>query len=190
MDVDEVSKVIDNRATALGRPIVVGVSGYGGSGKSTLARTLIAADPSRIRMRGDDFLDPERSHRRSTDWDGVERIRLVDEVLIPFRERRAGTFRRFDWSTRALGAPTPVPRGNVMIVDVVGLFHPQALDFLDLTIWCDVELALAQERGMRRDRELGRDHTRLWNEVWAPNERDFDELFEPREQAEILIARR
>jgi hypothetical protein len=56
-------------------------------------------------MRGDDFLDPARSHHRSSDWDGVERIRLRDTVLRPFRSGSGsgGTFRRFDWSTRALG---------------------------------------------------------------------------------------
>lgn len=59
-----------------------------------------------------------RSHRRSTDWDGVDRKRLVDTVLLPFRERRSGTFRRFDWSTPELGAPEHVPHGEVMVVDL------------------------------------------------------------------------
>lgn len=60
---------------------MVGISGYGGSGKSTLARRTVGDDPSMVRMRGDDFLDPSRSHRRSPDWDGVERVGLVHEVL-------------------------------------------------------------------------------------------------------------
>jgi uridine kinase len=69
-------------------PLVVGVSGFGGSGKSTLARGLVEALPGAVRMRGDDFLDPARSHKRSADWDGVERKRLVSEVLTPVRSRQ------------------------------------------------------------------------------------------------------
>lgn len=187
MDASALSTLIEQRSATLGHPIVVGISGYGGSGKSTLTRALVVADPSRIRMRGDDFLDPVRSHRRSADWDGVERVRLAEEVLAPFRERRESTFRRFDWGTRSLGAPEPVPAGEVMIVDLIGLLHPDTEGVLDLTVWCDVDLALAQERGMRRDSALGRDHTRLWNEVWVPNERDFDAQFAPRRRAEVLI---
>lgn len=178
---------IAQRAELLDRPIVVGISGYGGSGKSTLARQLAATLPHSVRMRGDDFLDPQRSHRRSADWSGVERLRLVEEVLAPVREGRPGTFRRYDWASRSLGEPEAVPSARVMIVDVIGLFHPEALSALDVTVWCDVDLATAQARGMRRDAGLGRDHERLWNEVWAPNERDFDERFSPRRTAEVLF---
>ncbi|GII99838.1 uridine kinase [Sediminihabitans luteus] len=170
-----------------GRPIVVGVSGYGGSGKSTLARRIVAAVPGAVRMRGDDFLDPVRSHRRSTDWDGVERERLVTEVLTPFRESRASTFRRFDWGVRALGAPEPVPVADVMVVDLIGLFHPDASPALDVAVWCDVDLATATSRGMARDADLGRRHDALWNEVWVPNERDFEARFAPRDRADLLV---
>lgn len=187
MRADGVSDLIDQRCKALSRPIVIGISGYGGSGKSTLARRLIANDRSRVRMRGDDFLNPDRSHRRSPDWDGVERERLVEEVILPFQQRRESTFRRYDWSIRALGAPAAVPTGEVMVVDLVGLFHPVALDHLDLTVWCDVDLVTATERGMLRDSRLGRDHSRLWHDVWVPNEQDFDDRFAPARRAEVLF---
>ncbi|MFT4028670.1 MAG: phosphoglycerate transporter [Protaetiibacter sp.] len=188
MDQDALRELIVARSAKLRRPIVVGVSGFGGSGKSTLTRPLVDAIPGAVRMRGDDFLDPVRSHRRSLDWDGVERTRLVDEVLVPFRTRQASTFRRYDWARGALAAPEPVPAGRVMIVDVIGLFHPEATPALDLTVWCDVDLETATERGMRRDAAAGRDHARLWREVWVPNERDFAAAFAPRESAEVLFS--
>ncbi|THG33976.1 phosphoglycerate transporter [Glaciibacter flavus] len=187
MEVAELAGAIASRRAERGRPIVVGISGYGGAGKSTLARNLLGLVPGSVRMRGDDFLDPSRSHRRSTDWDGVERSRLVREVLGPFRDRQPSMFRRFDWSARALGDPEPIPTGEVLIVDLIGLFHPEAVGALDLTVWCDVDLATAQRRGMRRDSALGRDHSSLWNEVWVSNERDFDERFGPASAAEIRI---
>lgn len=168
--------------------MTVGISGYGGSGKSTLARAVVGALPDAVRIRGDDYLDPTRSHRRSPDWDGVERTRLRDEVLAPFREGRPSTFRRWDWGAQSLGSPEPVPTCSVIVVDLIGLFHPTVIDALDLTIWCDLDLATAQRRGMTRDAELGRNHEQLWNQVWVPNESDFDQRFAPRERTEMLFS--
>jgi uridine kinase len=186
VELSDLISVIEARRHAAQRPIVVGVSGYGGSGKSTLARQIVERLTGAVRMRGDDFLDPSRSHRRSSDWDGVERSRLVSEVLEPVREGRPGTFRRYDWSRRELGAPEPVPLAEVLTVDLIGLFHPDALSAIDLAIWCDVDLEMSTQRGIARDAELGRDTGTLWREVWVPNERDFEERFSPRARADIL----
>ncbi|WP_065960984.1 uridine kinase [Curtobacterium sp. UCD-KPL2560] len=168
------------------RALVIGISGFCGSGKSTLARSLVGALPGAVRMRGDDFLDPARSHLRSADWDGVERARLVETVLQPFRDGRAGRFRRYDWGRRALGPEEPVPLARMLVVDLIGLFHPEALPALDVTVWCDVDLDTAARRGIARDRALGRSHDALWQDVWLPNERDFEQRFAPRETADLL----
>lgn len=183
---EAVAELVTRTHREAGRPIVVGISGFGGSGKSTLARHLESEVEGAVRMRGDDFLDPTRSHRRSEDWDGVDRERLVRDVLLPFRERREATFQRFDWGRRALGEAELVPRGEVMLVDLIGLFHPSTETALDLRIWCDVALATATARGLARDAAIGRNHETLWQAVWVPNERDFTELFDPRGVAEVL----
>lgn len=186
LDLDALTALIHRRRSELERPIVVGISGFAGSGKSTLVRNLMRLDPSMVRMRGDDFLEPSRSHARSADWDGVDRVRLVDTVLLPFREQRGCTFRRFDWTTRALGEAELVPSGDILLVDLIGLFHPEALPVLDISVWVDVPLDIAKERGMQRDTALGRNHRRLWNEVWIPNEIDFDANFRPKAHADVL----
>jgi uridine kinase len=171
--------------TEAGRPIVVGISGFGGAGKSTLARRLASQIAGAHRLRGDDFLDPERSHRRSPDWDGVERMRLVSEVLVPLREGRESVFRRYDWSRGRLAAPEPMPRAEVLLVDLVGLFHPEATGAIDLAIWCDVDAETAARQGMARDLALGRSHLELWRDVWIPNDADFARRFAPRDYADI-----
>lgn len=188
MDQGEVVAHVALEAGSAGRPIVVGISGFCGSGKSTLTRRMVESLPDAVRMRGDDFLDPARSHLRSADWDGVDRRRLVSSVLEPFRGEQQGEFRRYDWAVGALGAPEPVPRAEILVDDLIGLFHPEALPSLDVKVWCDVELDVAVSRGMARDRELGRRHEALWTDVWAPNERDFAQEFMPRERAEVVYA--
>ncbi len=187
MDQHGVIDLVAARRASAGHPIVVGISGYCGSGKSTLARSLAGNVPGAVRIRGDDFLDPERSHRRSADWDGVDRARLMSSVLEPHRTGRASTFHRFDWSVRALGPAEPLPTTDVVVVDLIGLFHPDAMPHIDVAVWCDVDLDTAARRGMARDRRLGRDHHDLWRDVWIPNERDFEAQFAPRDAADVLF---
>lgn len=168
--------------------VLLGISGFGGSGKSTLARDLVAAIPGSVRIRGDDFLDPERSHRRSPDWDGVERLRLRREVLDPFHLNEPVLFHRFDWSRGRLGELEALPDASVIIVDAIGLFHPEMAGVADVTVWMDVDLSVATERGKARDRRLGRAHDQLWDDIWVPNEREFMSNFDPRMSAQLLIS--
>ncbi len=166
---------------------VVAISGFAGSGKSTLARQLATLMPNSARIRGDDFLDPTRSHRRSPDWDGVDRHRLRALVIEPFHKSGAGMFQRYDWSKRTLGLPEPIPPVNILIVDAIGLFHPEIIDALDFKIWVDTPLQIAAQRGKARDQALGRNHEELWDEVWIPNELEFAENYAPREVADMVF---
>jgi uridine kinase len=165
---------------------VVAISGYGGSGKSTLAKALASAGDRNTRLRGDDFLDPVRSHHRSTDWDGVERTRMRDEVFEPYRRGELVRFRPFDWHARALGPATELPATQVLLVDAIGILHPDLDGCFDLSIWVDVDLETAGQRGRERDRSNGHDHDRLWTDVWLPNDRDFAARFDPMGQADLL----
>ena len=166
--------------------VVVGVSGFGGSGKSTLARALVAHISHSARLRGDDFLDPIRSDERSADWDGVERLRMRHEAIEPFARNEPASYRPFDWTTYTLGDSVSLPDAVVLIVDAIGLFHPEMDGCLDLTVWLDVSLEVAQQRGMQRDKTNGHDHDWLWNEVWVPNDRDFAEEYSPTSTADLL----
>jgi uridine kinase len=167
--------------------VVVGISGHAGAGKSVLARRMVDAMDGAVRVRGDDFLDPVRVHRRSADWDGVERERLRSEVVEPFRAGHDVEIRRLDWNTGRLGEPTPLPRASVLVIDAIGIFHPDLLPWLDLTVWVHADHQVAQGRGMARDRAAGLDHDRLWTEVWTPNDHAFEQMFSPRTRADLVL---
>lgn len=164
---------------------IVGVFGFAGAGKSVLARRLVDGLPDSVRLRGDDFLDPVRVHRRSGDWDGVERARMRAEVLEPFRAGRPVAYRPLDWSTRELGETTPLPRASVLVVDAIGLPHPDLSGSFDLTIWVDVDLETALRRGKERDLAGGDARDDLWTDVWSPNDRDFERTFDPSAQVDL-----
>ena len=166
--------------------VAVGVSGYAGAGKSVLARQLVDVVDDAVRLRGDDYLDPQRVHRRSSDWDGVERPRIRREALEPFRAGTSVAVRPLDWSTGGHGAPAPLPQASVLIVDAIGIFHPELLPWFELTVWVDVALDVAQAQGMARDRAAGHDHDTLWTDVWTPNDREFEQTFSSRSLADMV----
>jgi uridine kinase len=181
---DELTGAIARCRTSSSR-VVVGISGFGGSGKSTLSRSLLGAIPGAARIRGDDFIVPARAHERSADWGVIERMRLRRTVLEPFRSGRPGRFRRYDWASGELLPDEPIPDVDVLIVDAVGLFHPDLDGVIDVRIWVDVGLETATARGKARDRRRGDRNERVWDDVWAPNERDFAARFQPREAADL-----
>ncbi len=181
--IEELARRIEDLRSAQPRTVVA-ISGFGGAGKSTLTKAL-AKGEGRTRLRGDDFLDPLRSHLRSTDWDGVERTRVRDEVLGPFRRGEQVHFRPFDWNTGALGSVTELPDTEVLLVDAIGILHPDLDGCFDLTAWVDVDLETAGERGRERDRRSGHDHDELWVDVWMPNDRDFATRFDPISRADV-----
>ena len=183
-ELTEVVAAVELRRADLAR-VVVAVSGYAGAGKSVLARALVDVLDDAIRVRGDDFLDPPRVRRRSADWDGVDRRRLRSDVLEPFRADRSASVRTLDWTTGRLGLPTPLPRASVLVVDGIGIFHPDLLPWFDLTVWVDVDPDVAQSRGMARDQAAGLDHDDLWRHVWTANDREFEQTFSPVAQADI-----
>lgn len=186
MTVHEIAEQIVALQSRIGRTVVA-VSGLGGAGKSTLAEKLTNLVVGSVRLRGDDFLDPDRSHVRSPNWDGVERIRIRDEVVEPFLNSKPVNYRPFDWALRQLGPLVALPQADVVIVDAIGLFHPDILASFSLTIWVDVTLKNATHRGMERDERLGRSHQSLWEDVWVPNDRDFADRYSPAAQADILF---
>lgn len=183
---DEVTEAIERRRVS--NRAIVGISGFGGSGKSTLARRIVETVPRVARIRGDDFIVPARARERSDDWSAIERMRLRRTVLEPFRSGHPGRFRRYDWATGRLRPEEPIPEAEILVVDAVGIFHPDLDGVIDLRIWIDVDLETATERGKERDRQRGDRNEQVWDDVWVPNERDFATRFQPRETADLRYA--
>lgn len=166
--------------------VVVGVSGYGGSGKSTLASALgkrLSASAISI-----DAFGTYAVFQRSDDWHGFDRKRLIRQILLPL----AGGVHELsydscdDWDTWQT-VPTPLVVERFLILEGVGLFHPDIVPYLDYRIWLDVPLATASARGIARERKLGREPKDVWKRLWEPNEMDFERKFRPKRLAHRLV---
>ncbi len=181
------ARLVLAKADDLGRPLVVGVSGFGGAGKSTLALALHQCLPGSQVVPGDEFIRVRPMTGRSDDWSSIDRQRLLEQVLLPSR-RGESQYQTYDWETGTLG-PWVSVSGSPVIVEGVGLFHPDIVRRFDLRVWIDVDLDTATAQGMWRDENVYHNpQTQLWEEVWKPNDADFFRRFRPDRAADIIYS--
>lgn len=169
-----------------GSTVTIGISGYGGSGKTTLAQVM--ADPLPASVVSIDEFGTNGVFKRSDDWNGFDRNRLVRQVLAPLSH---GTCELSydscdDWDSWET-VPMHILVERFLIVEGVGLFHPEIIPFLDYRIWLDMPLAESTARGIAREQRLGRDPGDVWQLLWEPNEVDFEHRFQPKELAHRLV---
>jgi uridine kinase len=165
---------------------VVAVSGFGGSGKSTLASEL--ARRLGAPVIGIDEFGTAEVFSRSSDWYGLDRERLVSQVLRPLRDgQQLVTYDSCDdwenWHTK----PVTVAACGVLVLEGIGLFHPDLREFLNFRIWLDVDLGTATRQGMARELGAGRDPGGVWRDVWEPNEADFFDRYSPKATADLIV---
>lgn len=186
---DSVACVLERLAAVEGANgvVVVGISGFGGSGKSTLAAAL--ADALKAPTVSTDEFATEEVMQPSDDWNGIDRARLVHQILLPLRQgaRRIAYDSSGDWEAWTTERKTLELAGDHFIVEGVGLFHPDVLPLLDLTVWIEIDPGESTRRGLARDAQAGQDDRSLWNDVWAPNDLRFAEVFDPQAQADVVI---
>jgi uridine kinase len=127
--------------------------------------------------------------RLSDDWNGIDRARLVRQILLPLSKghRRISYESSSDWSEWTTERKTQEVSSRYFIVEGVGLFHPDVLPFLALTIWIETDPDESARRGLARDAEAGHDARSIWQRVWAPNDQRFAETFNPKGHADIVI---
>ncbi len=65
--------------------IVISISGFGGSRKSTTVEKLAQLLETATVIHLDDFM-VDRLSKRSSDWEGFDYNRLVDEVVKPIKQ--------------------------------------------------------------------------------------------------------
>ncbi len=169
-------------------PFVIAISGFGGSGKSTMSLRLAKALDNAMIIPIDEFITNHLSDR-STDWDGFDWTRLTTQVLRSLQEgKEVIQYGVYDWMENKITQERTVQVGQFVIVEGVGLLRQSLQNYFDFSIWIDVPLPIAYERGKRRDREEYKvDHDALWDILWMPNDKDYFNKYRPKELADFVL---
>jgi len=173
--------------------VVVALDGRSGVGKSTLA-AAVARDLGAAVVHGDDFYrDMSDADRRAlSPAEGVDRYfdweRLRDEALIPLRERRAASFRCFDWAVgHGLGEGMTIEPRDLVIVEGVYSARPELEPLIDLRVLVALDEI---ERGQRLDRRAGgtdRHAPSAWDARWDAAERVYFDTIRPEHEFDLVI---
>jgi len=168
-----------------GSPLVVAIDGHGAAGKSTIAG-ITAAKTGASLLHTDDFFaapaqpapvggtigSPQQAERvlgRYYDWQ-----RLRAQALEPLRERRAVSFRRFDWDRGSgLDGTVGVAPGDLIILEGVFSAAPVLADLVSRSVLVETP----------EDERLRRLHGRVppdeWDDNWLTAERAYFSLVRP-----------
>lgn len=166
---------------------IAAIEGGSASGKTTLARDIARiVDGTEVFHMDDFFLQPyQRTRQRYAEPGGnVDRERFWDEVLLPLKEGRDVTYRRFDCSVMELGETVRAGRPVRSVVEGAYSTHPAFGDPYDVTVFLDVPPETRLERIRKRN---GEDGLRMFRERWIPLEDRYFEACRTKERCGLVL---
>lgn len=167
---------------------VIAISGFVGAGKSTTARKLSAdLDDAQI-ICIDEFIVNHMEDNPHC-WDGVDWLRLKNEVLFPANDGCDSIeYGVYDWTENIILKHQRFPIPKFLIVEGVGLLRPELMPYFNHTIWLDVPIEIAGARAIKRDKEKYHiESDEYWINSWSVNDREYFDLYKPIELADSIL---
>lgn len=141
---------------------IVAISGYGGAGKSTLGIELGRGKAGIQLIHVDDYLDWPKVCARNEDGEGVDFESIVKAHIEPFKAGKK-----------------PV---KYLIIEGIKLFREDRQKYFDYRVWVDTPISKANGNGQARDVT----NQKLWEEIWVPNDEDFEKKHDPKQYVDAL----
>ena len=167
-------------------PAILAIDGRCASGKTTLGNRLAAEWNASLFHMDDFYLQPhQRTKERLAEPGGnVDRERFLEEVLLPLREGKPVSYRRFDCGTFTFEPARLIEPADIAIVEGSYSLHPQLRDLYDLRIFMDVEPDEQMRRILKRN---GPEAAERFRTIWIPLEEAYFAGCKVRENADICI---
>ncbi|MDO4193443.1 MAG: hypothetical protein Q4D24_09105 [Erysipelotrichaceae bacterium] len=188
--IPEETSMITERVSRLreeGRPIVIAIDGRCTSGKTTYAGILSELLDVPVFHMDDFFLQVhQRTPERYAEPGGnVDRERLIEEVLEPFREGSTViSHRRFIRGIMALSEPVSTEVKDCIILEGSYSCHPLLQKYSDLKIFMDIDPEEQLKRVLARDGISKYDE---FKEKWIPLEENYFNAYDIRSICDIII---
>ena len=148
--------------------LLIALDGPCGSGKTTLADLLcrMLACPC---VHMDDFHMPharKTPERMAQPGGNSDRERLMAEVLLPWQEGRAVTYRPYDCAADGPGGPIVLPACRVLVLEGSYAHHPDLARLTDVSVFVRVE----REEQLRRIAARSPEKLQQFIDRWIPLE--------------------
>ena len=156
--------------------VLLAIDGRCGSGKTTLARVLQEKSGAAVVHMDDFFLRPEqRTPERFAEPGGnVDRERMLEEVLIPFKEGCSVVYRPYDVHKPAMLEPVYLAPAPITMIEGSYSCHPALWDFYDVRVFLDVE---SEEQLRRIEARSGPEKLEAFKFRWIPLEESYFHAF-------------
>lgn len=144
--------------------IIIAIDGRCASGKTTLAKALAKALCSPF-VSCDDFFLPQakRTPERLSEIGGnMERERLYAEVLLPFIQGKAVTYRPFLCKTFRFGDAVTLEKSRILIVEGSYSCHQDLWACYDLHVFLDISQEEQKKRILARNPQKANDFFTKW----------------------------
>ena len=150
---------------------VLAIEGRSASGKTTLAEMLEEIYGCTVFHTDDFFLQAhQRTPERFAEVGGnLDRERFYDEVIVPLKENKPVSYRRFDCSTFTLLPPVEIQPQKLTVIEGAYSLHPYFGDYCNISVFLDISKDLQKERILNRNPEMA---DRFFDE-WIPLEEKY-----------------
>ncbi len=165
---------LNEHVRTLEQPVIIGIDGRSGSGKTTFANQLSNAFNATV-IHTDDLA----WYHSFFDWWDL----LIENILEPFKAGKDVDYTPEIWKTRGRAGSIVVPAAPILILEGVSSTRLEQCQWVDLPIWVETSLEIAEQRGLLREGEAGRD---FWFE-WQAIERPLLEKDQPWTRAKLIV---
>ena len=174
---------IDKRLS--GGRCILAIEGGSGSGKTTLATLLEEVYGSTVFHMDDFFLRPEqRTEKRYREIGGnIDRERFLEEVLLPLKEGKPVTYRKFDCHTLSLSEPFSVMPRRLTVIEGAYSMHPALSGYYDFSVFLDIQAKTQKARIKARNGE----YASVFFEKWLPMEKAYFEGTNTKDRCDFVM---
>lgn len=155
---------------------LITIDGPCASGKTTLARKL-AEQINALVIHTDDYVVPhalKTAERLASPGGNCDAERLLSEIIIPWKQGSAGTYRRYDCRADRFCDEETLPTSGMLILEGSYSNLPEIRKYADVRIFVEVPW----EERIRRLRERESDASlKRFFELWIPLEDAYFKAF-------------
>jgi uridine kinase len=159
----------------LGAGRLICIDGLAGAGKTTLAGSLGQLAGAQV-VHADEML---------AGWGGLPDLgATIDAMLRPLADRRASSWRRWDWHASQWAETNPLEPTPLLVIDGVGSGASAYDELITTLVWIDAARDVRLARGLARDGE----HMRAHWEQWLDDEAALHVRERTRERADLVYS--